>query len=93
MTHVPTYPRTYLFRGDCSCSEASRPFGDRTGRPLAAKERVERPRGLGEGSPAPLLPELKGLAPWVGEVGLSRLATPTEDDPYAACGVLMPACC
>lgn len=57
---------------------------------------MERLRGLGEGRPVPLLPELRGLAPWVGEVGLRRLATPSVEDPYAGWGVVRLdtlACC
>ena len=61
------------------------------------EESVDRLRGLGEGRPVPLLPELSGLAPCVGEVGLRRLATPSVEVAYPVWGVARPeetpACC
>ena len=78
----------HLCSGLASCSEEepSPPPGESAERPLLVREeRGVRERGEGEARPVPLLAELRGLAPGcVGEVGLSRLATPSPTPPMAA---------
>ena len=75
----------HLCKGLCRSAEVLRPLGERVGRPLVREGRVESVGmavRLGEARPVPLLLELRGLAPCVGEVGLLRRPlTPREGCP------------